>query len=313
MTGATGFVGHTLCQSLIADDWHVRRALRSGAGTDDFVVRDIGPDTDWQGAVEGMDCVVHLAARTHVVDEKTHNAIDAYRRINVAGTINLAKAAVKYGVTRFIFLSSIKVNGELTTDHPFTEDDTPQPSDAYGISKLEAEQVLWQIAQETGLEVIVLRPPLVYGPGVKANFLRLMHLSARRIPLPFAAIENLRSLIYLGNLVDAIAACIENPAAAGKTYLVSDGEPVSTPELIRQISTALGAEPRLFPFPSSLLSVGAALFRRSSEWERLAGSLQIDSSRIRAELGWQPPFSMVQGLADTAQWYHSQYSLKSNT
>lgn len=312
MTGATGFVGHTLCQSLIADNWHVRRALRSGADTDGFVVRDIGPDTDWQDAVEGMDCVVHLAARTHVVNEKTHNAIDAYRQINVAGTINLAKAAVKHGVTRFIFLSSIKVNGDRTVDRPFAEVDTPQPQDAYGISKHEAEQALWQIANETGLEVTILRPPLVYGPAVKANFLRLMHLGARRIPLPLASIANRRSLIYLGNLVDAITTCLTNPAAKGKTYLVSDNESVSTPVLMRRISTALGVEPRLFRFPTLLLQLGATLLGRKSEWDRLAGSLQIDNSRIRQELGWQPPFTMAQGLAETAQWYHSQYPLKSN-
>jgi nucleoside-diphosphate-sugar epimerase len=313
VTGATGFVGRTLCQSLIAKYWHVRRALRSGAGTGDFVVPDIGPDTDWQGAVEGIDCVVHLAARTHFVDDDTHNAIDAYRWINVAGTINLAKAAARHGVQRFVFVSSTKVNGEQTTNQPFTEKDTPQPGDAYGMSKHEAEQALWQIAKDTGLEVVILRPPLVYGPGVKANFLRLMHLAARGMPLPLASIENRRSLIYLGNLVDAIAVCMEHPAAAGNTYLVSDSETIGTSELVQGISSALGVKSRLFRFPVSLLTLGAALFGRSAKWNRLSGSLQIDSSKIRAELGWRPPFTMAQGLAETAQWYHSQFSVKSKT
>lgn len=313
MTGATGFIGHALYKSLTAENWYVRRALRNGAGTDDFVVRNISPDTDWQGAVEGIDCIVHLAARTHVVDDTSDNAIDTYRRINVAGTVNLARAAVTHGVRRFIFLSSIKVNGELTVDHPFSEVDTPQPQDAYGISKYEAEQALWQVANETGLEVTILRPPLVYGPAVKANFLRLMHLGARRIPLPLASIANRRSLIYLGNLVDAITTCLENPAAKGKTYLVSDNESVSTPELIRGISTALDVDPRLFRFPTTLLQVGATLLGRKSEWDRLAGSLQIDNSRIRQELGWQPRYTMAQGLAETARWYHSRFLVKSNT
>lgn len=313
MTGATGFIGQALCKSLTAENWHVRRAVRSGTGPDDFVVREIGPDTDWQGAVEGIDCIVHLAARTHVVNDTSRNAIDHYRQINVAGTVNLAMAAVKGGVRRFVFLSSIKVNGERTVDLPFTEIDTPQPRDAYGISKHEAEQALWQIARETGLEVTILRPPLVYGPAVKANFLRLMHLGARRMPLPFASIANRRSLIYLGNLVDAVTACMEHPAAKGKTYLVSDNESVSTPELMRGISTALGVEPRLFRFPTSLLQLGATLLGRTSEWGRLAGSLQIDNSRIRQELGWQPPYTMTQGLTEAAQWYHSQFPVKSKT
>jgi nucleoside-diphosphate-sugar epimerase len=313
VTGANGFVGQALHHYLTSRDWQVRRAVRSEAAADAIAVGDMGPDADWRGALEGVDCIVHLAARTHIVNDHSPEAIDAYRHVNVAGTVNLAKAAARHGVRRLVFLSSIKVNGERTPDHPFTGDDTPKPSDAYGISKHEAEQALWQIATDTGLEVTVLRPPLVYGPGVKANFLRLMHVCARRIPLPLASIENHRSLIYLGNLVNAITACMENPAAAGKTFLVSDSESVATPELIRRISTALGVEPRLFPFPASLLGIGARLFGRVSEGERLMGSLQIDSSRIRAELGWQPPYMMTQGLTETAQWYHSQFPLKSNT
>lgn len=313
MTGATGFVGQALCQSLIARGWRVRRVARKGVAATDFVIPDIGPDTDWHGAVEDIDCIVHLAARTHVTDENSQSAMDAYMRINVAGTVGLANAAASRGVRHFIFLSSIKVNGEHTTDRPYSEVDSPQPQDAYGISKHKAEQALRQVAKETGLHVTVLRPPLVYGPAVKANFLRLMQLSARRVPLPFASISNRRSLIYLGNLVDAITACLENSAAKGKTYLVSDNESVATPELIRLASKALGVEPRLFRFPTSLLAFGATLIGRHSDWSRLAGSLQVDNSRIREELGWRPPYSMTQGLIETAQWYHSQFPLKSNT
>ena len=307
ISGATGFVGHALCATLKSKGWSVRRAVRSDNMAEDFVIPNVGPDSDWNRAVEGVECVVHLAARTHSLHDESTDPLRAYRDINVAGTINLAKTAVEHGVRHFIFLSSIKVNGEFTPNHPFTERDTPQPSDAYGISKHEAEQALWQIAKETGLAVTILRPPLVYGPGVKANFLRLMHLVARGRPLPFASIENCRSLIYLGNLVDAIITCMEHPAASGKTYLVSDKEAVSTPELIRQIGDALDRKPRLLPVPTPLLKLGATLLGRKAEWERLSNSLQIDSSQIRSDLNWQPPFTMAQGLAQTAQWYHSRF------
>jgi len=313
VTGATGFVGQALCKTLVSQDWSVRRAVRGNAAPGDFVAGDIGLDTDWARAVEGMDCIVHLAARTHVLRDDALDPLGAYRRINVAATVDLANAAVKQGVRRLVFLSSIKVNGESTPDFTFTESNTPQPTDAYGVSKLEAEQALRQIAQETSLEVVIVRSPLVYGPGVKANFLRLMHLCARMMPLPLASIENRRSLIYLGNLVDAIVTCMAHPAAAGNTYLVSDRESVSTPELIRSISAALGTTPRMFAFPPSFLSLAAKLLGRHAEWDRLANSLVIDSLKIRHDLGWQPPFTMAQGLMATAQWYHSQFPLKSNT
>lgn len=313
VTGAHGFVGQALCETLTSGAWSVRRAVRRQIAEGDFVVGDVGPQSDWLRAVAGVDCVVHLASRTHIMHDESLNPMDAYRDINVAGTIQLAKTAAAQGVRRFVFMSSIKVNGEWTAEHPFTEADTPQPRDAYGISKHEAEQALREIAKETGLEVTILRPPLVYGPGVKANFLRLMQLVARRRPLPLGSIDNRRSLIYVENLADAIVACMEHPAAAGKTYLVSDSEAVSTPELVRQIALALGVEARLLSLPTSLLSLGAKLLRRDAEWQRIGGSLQIDSSKIRDELNWKPPFTMAQGLAQTAQWYHSQYPLKSIT
>lgn len=313
VTGANGFVGHALCKALPSKGWIVRRAVRSQTLSTDFLVGDVGTDSGWHRAAEGMDCIVHLAARTHVIHDNARDPIGAYRQINVAGTVNLAKVAVSQGVRRFVFLSSIKVNGERTSGRPFTENDPPTPEDAYGTSKLEAEQALWQIAKDTGLEVTILRPPLVYGPGVKANFLRLMRLATSGMPLPLASIQGRRSLIYLGNLVSAIMACMESPAAAGKTFLVSDQEDVTTADLIRQIAVALGTNPRLFRFPTSLLGMGATLLGRSAEWGRLSGTLQIDSSKIHNELGWQPPFTMAEGLAQTALWYRSQLSLKSNT
>ena len=211
--------------------------------------------------------------------------------------------AAASGVKRLVFMSSIKVNGERTSGHPFTETDAPLPEDAYGISKWEAEQALGRIAHQTGLEIVVLRSPLVYGPGVKGNFLRLMALVVRGYPLPLASIHNRRSLIYVGNLVDAIIACLEQSAAAGKTYLVSDGEDISTPELIRAIASVLGIRAKLFPCPATFLTIGAALLGKSREVDRLIGSLQVDSSRIRAELAWQPRISLAQGLEQTAQWY----------
>ena len=268
------------------------------------MVGDIGPDTDWRAALHGIDCVVHLAARTHVLDDHSSDPYAAYRHINVLGTTALAQQAAATGVRRLIFLSSIKVNGEATITHPYTENDTPQPEDAYGVSKLEAEEALKRIGTDTGLETVVLRPPLVYGPGVKGNFLRLLRLIERGMPLPLASINNRRSLVGVANLADAIIACIAAPVAAGKTYLVSDGEDISTPQLISRLANAMGMTPYLLPCPSVLLNSGAALLGKRAVASRLTGSLQVDSGRIRRELGWQPRYSLDQGLKSTAQWYH---------
>lgn len=307
VTGATGFVGQALVTELRVQQRQVRRALRETApdnAPDDIIVGDIGPDTDWQPALQGIDCVIHLAARTHVLQESAANPLPAYRRINVEATCQLAQQAAAAGVRRFVFLSSIKVNGECTGEHPFTANDAPQPLDAYGITKHEAEDVLWQIATDTGMEIVILRPPLVYGPGVKGNFLRLLQAVARGTPLPLASIENQRSLVYVGNLVDVVIACMDAPAAAGKTWLVSDGEDVSTPALIRKLAAALGLSPRLLPCPPALLNLGAALMGKRAAAMRLTGSLVVDSSALRQELGWRARYSLDQGLNATAQWYH---------
>ena len=308
VTGASGFVGRALCDLLAASGRAPRKAARRPPANapDTVATGDIGPDTIWKAALEGVRCVVHLAARTHVLRESAAGPLSEYRRINVQGTERLAREAVASGVKRIVFLSSVKVNGERTLAHPYTEDDAPQPEDAYGATKQEAEQVLARFAAEAGLEVVVLRPPLVYGPGVKGNFLRLMNFVARGIPLPLGSVDNLRSLVYVENLVDAITRAIDSPQAAGRIYLVSDDEDVSTPQLVRTIAGALEVGTRLFPFPPRLLQMAGSLLGRGGEVSRLTGSLQVDSSRIRRELAWSPRFRLAQGLAETARWYRAR-------
>jgi len=307
ITGAGGFVGRALSSALDSAgyDWvATTRNPFTAADKRHIAVGDIGPDTDWRAALNDIDCVVHLAARTHVLDDRSSDPYAAYRHINLFGTTKLAEQAAAAGVRRLIFLSSIKVNGEATTASPYTENDTPQPEDAYGVSKYEAEEALKRIGTATGLETVVLRPPLVYGPGVKGNFLRLLRLIERRLPLPLASIHNRRSLVGVANLADAIIASVAPPIAAGKTYLVSDGEDVSTPELIVRLAHAMSMTPHLLPCPAAMLNLGASLFGKRAIAARLTGSLQVDSSRIRRELGWQPRYSLDQGLKSTWQWYH---------
>jgi len=304
VTGANGFVGRALCAALAASGRGFRTAVR--APHPDFpgaaAVGEIGPDTDWRAALDGVQCVVHLVSRTHVLRETAPDPLAEYRRINVQGSLRLAQQAAGAGARRLVFMSSIKVNGESTVK-PYTEDAPPRPEDAYGASKLEAEEALTRVATETGLEVVVLRPPLVYGPGVKGNFLRLLELVARGAPLPLASIDNRRSLVHVGNLVDAAVRAVYAPQAAGRTFLVSDGEDVSTPGLVRALAHALGVRARLLPCPPALMRIGGALTGRAGEIARLTGSLQVDSARIRRELQWQPPFTLTQGLEQTARWY----------
>lgn len=314
VTGANGFIGRILCDVLAAGGHRVRKAVRAADPGDPgaAVVGDVGERTDWRAALVSASYVVHLAARTHVLRETVSNPIAEYRRINVRGTERLARSAAALGVRRLVFLSSVKVNGEATSGRPYMEGDAPRPEDAYGISKWEAEQALARVAAETGLEVVVLRPPLVYGPGVKGNFLRLMNLIARGVPLPLGAIANRRSLIYAGNLADAIVKALAARDAAGKTYLLNDGEDVSTPELARLLAQSLGVRPRLMPVPLAVLILAATLAGKRAELARLAGSLQVDSTRIRRELGWRPPFTLAQGLELTARWYRDRARITSN-
>jgi len=282
----------------------VRAAPRQYLSPDETVsVGEINGSTGWAAALRDVEYVIHLAARTHVLRETASDPLTAYRRINVDGTRRLAQQAAAAGVRRFVFLSSVKVNGERTFARPYTEEDPPHPEDAYGATKWEAEQVLRTIERESGLEAVILRPPLVYGPGVKGNFLRLLGLVARGWPLPLASVRNRRSLIYVGNLADAILACVRAPSPTERTYLVSDGGDLSTPDLVRALAAAIGRAPRLFAFPPPLLMLGSILLGKREEAARVLGSLQVDASRIRHELGWQPPHTMEEGLVETARWF----------
>lgn len=312
VTGANGFVGQAVCNELMRRGFAVTAAVRQiedGIFSDSssafrlVQVGDLGAITDWNGVLDDVDAVIHLAARVHVMHESTAEALQAYRQVNVLGTESFSRAAAAAGVKRFVFLSSIKVNGESTTGLPWNEVSAAHPQDHYALSKWEAEQVLRRISAETGMEVTIMRPPLVYGPGVKANFLRLLRWVELGVPLPLASVSNQRSMIYLGNLVDALIACVEHPAAADKTYLVSDGEDVSTAELIRLIAKAMDRPDRLWSCPDTLLRALATLANKSAEADRLLGSLQIDSSKFRENLHWIPPYSVEQGIAETVRWF----------
>jgi nucleoside-diphosphate-sugar epimerase len=312
VTGATGFVGKALCEALRRNGDRVSAASRRTDsserrdGTIYFEVGDIDAFTDWKAALQDIDVVIHLAARVHVMRDTSNDPLNEFMKVNTAGTEHLARSAAANGVKRLVYVSSIKVNGEETVgDRRYTEQDAPRPQDPYGISKWEAEQALHQVAQETGLEIVIVRPPLVYGAGVKGNFIQMMGAVARGVPLPFASSLNKRDLLYVGNLVDALITCASHPASVGQTYLLCDGEPVSTAQLLRALAQALAVPSRLFPFPLGALKLAGKLSGRSDQFERLLGSLQIDSGKIRRELNWTPPFTMQQGLQTTADWYRN--------
>ena len=299
VTGATGFVGRALREGLVKSGHRVTPVVRNSVGLpDEVVVGDIGAATDWRAVLSGCGGVIHLAARVHDVSARDAGDLPAYRQINTEATLNLARQAAQAGVKRFVFVSTIKVNGEESSQ-PYRETDVPAPADAYAISKWEAEQGLHRISMETGLEIVILRPPLVYGPGVRANFLQLMRAIERGWPLPLGAIRNRRSLLYLGNLTDALRLCLEHPDAAGRTFLLDDGRAVSTPQLIRAVAQAMGRPARLFSVPPWMLQATGRLFGRTAELNRLMGSLYVDSSAIRSQLGWLPPYPMDVGLAAT--------------
>lgn len=307
ITGATGFVGAALVRHLKVGGATVRAAVRSGEvdGADECVrlgdMEAARPDM-WTEAVKGIDAVAHLAARVHVMDEKDSDPLTAYRKINVAPTLQLAKAAASAGVGRFVFVSSIKVNGEYTSvAHPFRADDQPAPADPYGLSKLEAENGLRLLARETGMEVTVVRPPLVYGPGVKANFETMMRWLRKGLPLPLGALENRRSFVALDNLVDLLSICLVHPAAANQTFLVSDGEDLSTTSLLRRLAAGMGVRASLVPVPRRLLEAGAVALGRGAVAQRLCGDLQVDISKTRNLLGWEPPLRVDEALSRTAK------------
>lgn len=309
MTGATGFVGASLIQRLLQENFRLVAAVMDGEATghlptsvERVIVQPLSESSDYTNALQQVDVVIHLAARVHIMQDTATDPLQEFRRVNLHGTERLARQAAQAGVRRFVYVSSVKVHGE-ETETPYREDSPLAPLDPYGTSKAEAEAALRHIAEETGLEVVVVRPPLVYGPGVKANFRQLMRVVSRGVPLPFASIRNKRSLIFVGNLADALACCAIHPDAAGQTYLLSDGEDVSTPELIRRVASALGRSARLFPFPPQVMGVAGRMLGKSAAVERLVGSLQVDSSKIKGELGWKPPFTLERGMKKTADWF----------
>jgi nucleoside-diphosphate-sugar epimerase len=269
------------------------------------VLHDRSTEDETKQAFQGVHAVVHLAARVHVMTDRAPDPLQEFRKVNFLWTKQLARAAASQGIRRFVYLSSIKVNGEQSIT-PFTEQDFPKPQDPYGVSKWEAEQALAQVSAETGMETVIVRSPLVYGPGVGGNFLQLLQILQRGIPLPIATVQNRRSLVYRGNLVDALLCCIRDERAARQTYLVSDGEDLSTPELIRRLGRAMGVKAHLWPFPIPLLRWMGRLAGKKGVVDRLLGSLQVDSSKIRRQLDWHPPFSIDRGLAETAAWFCGQ-------
>ncbi len=305
VTGVNGFIGKYLCAELLRREYAVIAASRS---VNDFigkiewvVISSINNETDWSHALHGIDVVIHLAARVHVMNEVATDPLNEFRKVNVNGTLNLAKQAVTAAVKRFVFISSVKVNGEYTQlDKPFTEIDTPNPQDPYGISKSEAEQGLMLIAQKTGMEVVIIRPPLVYGAGVKANFASVMEMVSRCIPLPLGAIHNKRSFVYIDNLVSLIVKCVDHPAAANQVFLVSDGNDLSTTELLRGCANALGVRSRLLSIPQKLIEFLAALIGKKDVAQRLCGNLQVDITKARRLLDWKPPITVEEGLKATA-------------
>ncbi len=309
VTGASGFVGSRLVQVLAArTDTRVtvatRGAFLSSAAAERVVQFEDLATAVFSAELAGVDAVVHCAARVHVMNDLEADPLRAFRQVNVEGTLNLARQAARAGVRRFVFLSSIKVNGEGTEPGvPFTADQPGNPADPYGVSKLEAEQQLRELAVTTGMEVVIIRPVLVYGPGVKANFLSMMRWLHKGVPLPFGAIHNARSLVALDNLVDLTVLCLSHPAAANQTFMVSDGDDLSTTGLLRKMASALGKPARLLPIPAVLLSAAARLLGKRSLAQRLCGSLQVDIAKTRAVLGWKPPLSVEQALKLTASDY----------
>ncbi|PWE47455.1 UDP-glucose 4-epimerase family protein [Pseudomonas prosekii] len=314
LTGATGFVGRAVLDRLvISDDMEPVAAIRSHALPD--IARNVKTvgisgllaDTDWSEALDQVEAVIHSAARVHVMNDTETDPLEAFRKVNVEGTLKLARQASSMGVRRFVFISSIKVNGEGTSiNEPYTADALPAPVDPYGFSKMEAEQGLREIAAQSGMEVVIIRPTLVYGPGVKANFLNMMRWLHKGIPLPFGAIHNRRSLVALDNLVDLIVTCIHHPAAANQTFLVSDGEDLSTTQLLQRIGIALGKPARLLPVPSKLLEKSAQLLGKRALSQRLCGSLQVDITKTRELLDWNPPVDVDKALLLTANYFLSK-------
>ena len=312
ITGVTGFVGTALCNVLRHGDHMLTGATRTadmGAGPERvplYHIPEIGPETNWLQAVSGAEIVIHLAARVHLMKDRAADPLAEFRHVNTAGTIRLAEQAAAAGVKRFIFLSTTKIAGELSPPSGFSETNPAQPEDPYGVSKWEAEQAIAEISKITGMEVVILRPPLVYGPGVKGNFLTLLKAIDRGTLLPLGAIQNRRSLIFVGNLADAIDTAATHPDAAGQTFFISDEGTVSTSELIENIAVSLNKKSHLINMPLGLLKLAGAVTGKSGAIQRLIGSLTVDASKIHSLLDWRPPYTMAEGLKITAEWWRSE-------
>lgn len=309
LTGATGFVGSALQQSILASEKYdltmaVRGAIDVPSAVRVVPVADLTAATDWTDALQDVDVVIHSAARVHVMNDLSTDPLADFRKVNVDGTLALARQAVAAGVKRFVFVSSIKVNGEKTElGSPYSADDRPNPVDPYGVSKYEAEQALLALAQETGLEVVIVRPVLVYGPGVKANFRNMMKWVSRGVPLPLGAIHNKRSLVALDNLVDLILTCAEHPAAVNQVFLASDGNDLSTTQILQQLGVAMNKPTRLLPVPMSWLGFAFGLLGQRKFSQRLCGSLQVDITKNQQLLGWKPSVSVEDAMFKTAKAY----------
>jgi len=296
VSGASGFIGRALCLKLKSEGLDYLGAVRKNTFIQNCVIiGEVNSDTNWNSVVNGVDIVVHTAARAHVRKDEVSDPLEEYRNVNVEGTLNFARQSAASGVKRFIFISSIGVNGNISK-HPFSEDDEPSPVGFYAQSKWEAVQGLWNIQRETGIEVVIIRPPLVYGPGAPGNFGSLMRTIEKGIPLPLGAIHNQRSLVALDNLIDLIMTCMKHPAAANQVFIAGDGQDLSTTELLRGLGYAMGRPARLIPVPAGLLMFGAALLGKKMVAQQLLGSLQVDISKARELLGWVPPVSVDEAL-----------------
>jgi nucleoside-diphosphate-sugar epimerase len=308
VTGASGFIGYHLCPFLEKKGYEVVSAVRELGSSQSTVgrlvhVSDVGPDTDWADALNGVSAIVHLAGRAHRMNESPEEASRLHESVNKHGTLNLARQARDAGVRRLVFLSTIKVNGETTRERPFSETDDPRPSGPYAVSKWGAEEGLRDFAARSDFEIVIIRPPLVYGPGVRGNFAGLLRAVDKGIPLPLARIRNKRSMVGVRNLAGMIECCLGNTAAANNVFLVSDEHDVSTPELIRAVAERLQRSARLFSFPLWLLGGAAKLACKSKQFDRLTESLTVSTAKTRDVLHWTPPFSFDEELTATADWY----------
>lgn len=309
VTGATGFVGAILCDVLTRRGYTVRAATRVDGPLPDFVgeavvVGDIGANTHWGDALAGVDLIVHTAARAHVLNDAACNTV--YVETNAHGTRRLAACAAESGTRRFVYLSSIKVNGEETTSRPYTSQDPPGPRDSYGTSKWLGEKYLLDVVARSGMEAAIVRSPLVYGSGVRANFLRLLHWIDKGRPLPFGAVRNRRSLVSVWNLCDLLTQLLTHPLAPGRTWMVSDGDDLSTPELIQRIARAMNRRVSMPRIPVALMRTLGVLAGRAALINRMCGSLTVDITQTRRKLDWSPPMSVDEALARTVSWYFSE-------